>query len=100
MRNTANRKWASWPARQFKIMKTPNCHQYRQGDVLIERIAQIPTNAEKQNKSACIFLAHGEVNGHYHALITVDPADWWKQEEAVAWTFGKEENNYAPEFQT
>ena len=60
--------------------KNINQH-YRQGDVLIERIAEIPTTAEKQNKSSRIILAHGEVTGHHHALEIPDPADWWKQGE-------------------
>jgi hypothetical protein len=62
-------------------MKTTVSNHYRQGDVLIERIAIIPTTAVKQNKSARIILAHGEVTGHHHALETGDPADWWKQGE-------------------
>ena len=62
-------------------MKTNNKHHYRQGDVLIERIAEIPTAAEKQSKSTRIILAHGEVTGHHHALETTDPADWWKTGE-------------------
>lgn len=56
-------------------------NHYRQGDLLIERIAKIPTTAAKQNKSTRIILAHGEVTGHYHALEISDPADWWKAEE-------------------
>ena len=51
---------------------------YRQGDVLIERIASIPTNASKQKPSGKIILAHGEVTGHHHCLEVSDPADWWK----------------------
>ena len=62
-------------------MKSPLNPHYRQGDVLIERIAEIPTTAEKQNKSARIILAHGEVTGHHHAMEITDPADWWKQGE-------------------
>ena len=38
-------------------MKTYNRNHYRQGDVLIESIAEIPTTAEKQAKSARIILA-------------------------------------------
>ena len=60
--------------------RRPHVH-YRQGDVLIERIAHIPTTAEKQNKSTRIILAHGEVTGHHHALETAGLADWWKTGE-------------------
>lgn len=57
-----------------------NTH-YRQGDVLIERIATIPTTAKKQAATKKIILAHGEVTGHHHALTVSDPADWWKEGE-------------------
>lgn len=53
----------------------------RQGDVLIELIAEIPTTAKKQKQSKRIILAHGEVTGHHHALELADPADWWKEGE-------------------
>ena len=69
-----------------KTLKITDCNHYRQGDVLIERIAIIPTTAVKQNKSTCIILARGEVTGHHHALETVDPADWWKEGEISATT--------------
>ena len=62
-------------------MKTTDTKHYRQGDVLIESIATIPDEAEKQKPSARIILAQGEVTGHHHALETVEPADWWKEGE-------------------
>lgn len=58
-----------------------NQKQYRQGDVLIERVAEIPSTAQKQEMSRRVILAHGEVTGHHHVLETDDPADWWKQGE-------------------
>ncbi len=61
-------------------MKKLQTH-YRQGDVLIERIATIPTSAKQQKKSKRIILAHGEVTGHHHTLETRDAADWWKEGE-------------------
>ena len=60
-------------------MKIPE--QYRQGDVFIERVAEIPITAQKQESSRRVVLAHGEVTGHHHVLETADPADWWKQGE-------------------
>ncbi len=54
---------------------------YRQGDVLIERINEIPTTATKQKRSRKVILAHGEVTGHHHALEVAAPADWWKRGE-------------------
>ena len=53
---------------------------YRQGDVLIERIAEIPNTAVKQRALKQIVLAQGEATGHHHALEVRDPADWWKTE--------------------
>ena len=61
-----------------------NSKHYRQGDVLIERIAAIPPTTSKQKRSRRIILAHGEVTGHHHALETSNPADWWKEGEIAS----------------
>lgn len=51
-----------------KLTKTAP-QQYRQGDVLIERVASLPSNLTKQKPEAGrIILAHGEVTGHAHAF--------------------------------
>lgn len=63
-------------------MKTNETNLYRQGDVLIERMANIPTAAAKRQKSARIILAHGEVTGHHHALETESPVEWFTHNEA------------------
>lgn len=62
-------------------MKNKQRNHYRQGDVLIELINEIPAKAVQQKKSRRIILAHGEVTGHHHVLETRDPADWWKEGE-------------------
>lgn len=63
-------------------MKKKKLNTYRQGDVLIEQIAQLPTALTRQTpETGRIILAHGEATGHHHSLA-VDPADWWKQEES------------------
>lgn len=42
---------------------------YRQGDVLIERISEIPKEAKAHKRDAGrIVLAYGEVTGHAHAI--------------------------------
>lgn len=52
---------------------------YRQGDVLIVAIDNIPTGVEKARpESGRIILAHGEATGHHHS-IDADAADWWKR---------------------
>jgi hypothetical protein len=62
-------------------MKKSKYNHYRQGDVLIEGIAKIPTDAVKQKKSARIVLAHGTATGHHHTLDTSKPVQWFKQGE-------------------
>ncbi len=52
---------------------------FRQGDVLIERIENIPSSAKKQRRKGRIILAHGEATGHHHS-VDFDSADWWKTE--------------------
>ncbi len=52
---------------------------FRQGDVLIERVASVPTEAQKLKSSKRITLALGEATGHHHTLECDDPADWWKR---------------------
>jgi hypothetical protein len=51
--------------------------QFRQGDVLIERIERIPVAAVKQPARERIILAYGEATGHHHSL-DIGAADWWK----------------------
>ena len=59
-------------------MKTKNENViYRQGDVLIQRIAKIPATAKRQRAKGRIILALGEATGHHHSLEK-DSADWWK----------------------
>ncbi len=54
---------------------------FRQGDVLITRIEEIPATAVKPvikgQKPERIILALGEATGHHHSL-EADAADWWK----------------------
>ena len=51
--------------------------QYRQGDVLLERVETIPSDAVRQFAAVRIILAYGEATGHHHSL-GADAADWWK----------------------
>lgn len=57
--------------------------QYRQGDVLIERVTKIVRKETKRKSLHRIVLAEGEATGHAHVLETdpKDPADWWKDGE-------------------
>lgn len=56
--------------------------QFRQGDVLIERVTSKPTTTSKPDKSRV--LAHGEATGHAHTVgsgTVRDAADWWKDDD-------------------
>ena len=62
-------------------MKTKILKNFRQGDVLIEAVTDIPNGLAKQNKQSRIILAHGEATGHHHSL-DMSAADWWKDEKS------------------
>jgi len=55
---------------------------YRQGDVLIEQVAEIPKSAVRQKPNGRIILALGEATGHHHS-VDIDAANWWKQENGT-----------------
>lgn len=56
--------------------------QFRQGDILIERIGSVPAGVKKQKHNGKIVLALGEATGHHHCLETEsDSADWWKADD-------------------
>jgi hypothetical protein len=61
---------------QFPIMNT--CQQYRQGDVLIEQITEIPAHTERQETAKAVILAHGEATGHHHTLECAGLVESWK----------------------
>jgi hypothetical protein len=43
---------------------------YRQGDVLLQKVEQLPEGLVPVNSEGRIVLAYGEVTGHAHALAT------------------------------
>ncbi len=47
---------------------------YRHGDVLIQRIAQLPRGARPQTGTT---LAHGELTGHSHRLAEPEAVQLW-----------------------
>jgi hypothetical protein len=47
-----------------------NTLHYRQGDVLIKMIDELPEGAVKQKDKGTIALAHGSSTGHTHAIST------------------------------
>lgn len=58
---------------------------YRQGDVIIERIDEIPSTAQrmKPKRGQRIVLAYGEATGHHHS-IDIRDADWWRASSDAA----------------
>lgn len=60
-------------------MKNQVC-MFRQGDVLLRRVSEIPTDAVVADKkdqfgNDRIVLAYGEVTGHAHAIHDLDSVD-------------------------
>ena len=51
-----------------------NKKQFRQGDVLIERVGELPKKLKKQEKQNRVILAHGEVTGHAHEIAAPELA--------------------------
>jgi hypothetical protein len=42
---------------------------YRQGDVLLERVAKLPEKIKRvRRENGLVILAHGEATGHHHAI--------------------------------
>ena len=42
--------------------------KFRQGDVMLERVEDMPSGSIKQKKDKRIVLAYGEVTGHAHSI--------------------------------
>lgn len=66
---------------------------FRQGDVLIIPVDELPTNAKPATReNGRVILAHGEATGHAHAIMdsdvelyeTADTADRWLRVRSVA----------------
>lgn len=50
-------------------VKQKKTTQFRQGDVLIERVTELPNNlAAREKENGRVILAHGEVTGHAHEI--------------------------------
>ena len=51
-----------------------NKNQFRQGDVLVERVHKIQTGKPVPPENGRVILAHGEATGHAHAIAERDAA--------------------------
>lgn len=53
-----------------------NIGMYRQGDVLVRAVAEIPGSASPVENTDRIVLAYGEVTGHAHAVLVDDAREF------------------------
>jgi hypothetical protein len=60
-------------------MRKPRRKQYRQGDILIEDVDQLPADAKPQTRLRRLVVAQGEATGHHHVLLpSREDMDWWQ----------------------
>jgi hypothetical protein len=60
-------------------MRKPRRKQYRQGDILIEDVDQLPADAKPQTRLRGLVVAQGEATGHHHVLLpSREDMDWWQ----------------------
>lgn len=57
---------------------------YRQGDVLIREIANLPKGAKAKKNEGRIVLAYGEVTGHAHAIAEREATEYTMADAAGA----------------
>lgn len=57
---------------------------YRQGDVLLVRVASLPLGAEQEKADDSIVLAYGEVTGHAHRISTAGASAYqWQGDRLI-----------------
>jgi hypothetical protein len=60
-------------------MRNQRRKQYRQGDILVEDVDQLPADAKSQTRLRRLVVAQGEATGHHHVLLpTRENMDWWQ----------------------
>ena len=60
-------------------MKKQRRKQYRQGDILIQEVNQLPADAKPQIRLGRLVIAEGEATGHHHVLLPrTEDMDWWQ----------------------
>jgi hypothetical protein len=60
-------------------MRNQTRKQYRQGDILIEDIDQLPADAKPQTRLRRLVVAQGEATGHHHVLLPKsENMEWWQ----------------------
>lgn len=57
---------------------------YRQGDVLLVRVAELPKGAVPEKSDESIVLAYGEVTGHAHRISTAGAVEYkWQDDRLI-----------------
>ncbi len=46
--------------------------QFRQGDVFLERVAELPKGKRQEARDGRLILAYGEATGHHHSVAERD----------------------------
>jgi hypothetical protein len=60
-------------------MRNRTRKQYRQGDILVEGVNQLPADAKLQTRVRRLVVAQGEATGHHHVLLPRrEDMDWWQ----------------------
>jgi hypothetical protein len=60
-------------------MRDRRLKQYRQGDILIKEIDQLPSIAKPQGRARRVVIAEGEATGHHHVLLpAAEDMEWWQ----------------------
>ena len=72
-------------------------NHYRQGDILLIRVDQIPSGAEKQITGRSIVLGEGETAGHRHEILETSKVDVYRQAEGLYLDVAEETTLVHPE---
>jgi hypothetical protein len=64
--------------------KSVSKQHFRQGDVLVLRVARLPKGTKAIQRQGRIVLAHGEVTGHAHAIADSETQEFSLEQAGVA----------------
>jgi hypothetical protein len=68
-------------------MRNRTRKQYRQGDILIEHVDQLPADAKPQTRVRRLVVAQGEATGHHHVLLPkTEDMEWWQNDAGDIYT--------------
>ncbi len=77
--------------RNISSMRNKRRKQYRQGDIFIEEVHEVPVDAKRQTRVRRLVVATGEATGHQHVLSPKKEAmDWWRNDAGDIYVRGAE----------